>query len=56
MSDSAVRAQVAELYLCLQQTAPGEDCSPAALRQFRAEMDKSGLIDALAEAAANQIW
>jgi hypothetical protein len=57
LNDSALHAQTAALYSsCLTLAARGALRSAAALRQFQADMDKTGFIYALAEAVENQIW
>jgi hypothetical protein len=56
LDNSAVQAQVALLYRsCLQHTDQ-EFRTTAAGRQFRIDLERTELIDALAEAVTVQLW
>jgi hypothetical protein len=57
LEDPAVQEHVAALYRSIfKRTYRLEFPTPAAGRQYRADVERTGLIDTLAEAAAAQLW
>jgi signal transduction histidine kinase len=55
LENGAVQAQVAVLYRSCTQHTSQELRTPAAARRLRADLEATGMMDALAEAATSQL-